>query len=168
MRRPGRFFRRVEKRHVTAAGPGRSHRPWNTRIARHIAIRHRQHAKAFGAERLVFGSQIVENDLLHRRHFAVQLKLRTTPVNFLGRSFGQDADFALSALRTTTDIIRRTKSNGISSTFSYPADGELAVIENRPVEDIAKASLEMTDEIRLEQDFFIILCMTSQCFSRTT
>ena len=60
-----------------------------------------------------------------------------------------------SGSSTRTDIMRRVKSNGISSSFLYFSTSRLRVevgtIQNRPVEQIFEARLEVADQVPVQE-----------------
>ena len=66
-----------------------------------------------------------------------------------------------SGVRTTTDMMRRWKSNGISSTLAYSGIAACAwvsvVREHRAVEDVLQAGLEVAVEVRQREHAVVLL-----------
>ena len=61
--------------------------------------------------------ELLDVSVVHRQSAAVELEARAARKDRLGRALGDDAGPRPSGVRTTTDMMRRWKSNGISSTL---------------------------------------------------
>jgi hypothetical protein len=114
--RHGGFLGRIEERNITAQdqvtfvcfGVGR--------FALQIAIGNGQDAKAIRRQEPVFFAQVLDEDGFHGQHFAVVLEVRAALEDLFRGAF---ADEVPSGVSTITDISRRTKSKGISSSLRW-------------------------------------------------
>ena len=92
---------------------------------------------------------------VHGRQLPVQLEVRALVEDLFRSAFGEQNRFAFRDPPPSTDIMRRVKSNGISSSFLYfstiSLPVEVGAIQNRPVEQVLEAGLEVADQVAVQQ-----------------
>ena len=126
-------------------------------LPRQLLRCHRQNPEAIVAEAVVLFLQPDHQVGVHGRQLAVQLEMRALVEDLLRSAFGEEDRPCRRESSTSTDIMRRVKSKGSSSSFLYFSTSafsvEVGTIENRPVEQVLEAGLEVADQVAVQKHF---------------